>query len=170
MPRRSRVVAGLVAAAAVTALVAGGYVWGARQAADDRQAEVAARGATVMPFDLERTTHVFDKRDDGGVQTVVADDPTDTAEIEKIREHLEAEAEEFRNGRFDDPMAIHGREMPGVAELRAGAGAMEIRYEDVPDGGRITYATRDRELVRALHAWFDAQLGDHGAHATTTDP
>lgn len=168
MRRRSRVVAGVLAAAGVAALVAGGYVWGARQAADDRQAEVAARGAKVMPFDLERTTHVFEERDDGGVQTVVADDPADTAEVEKIRAHLEAEAEEFRNGRFDDPMAIHGREMPGVVALRAGADGMEIRYEDVPDGGRITYATRDPELVRALHAWFDAQLVDHGAHATTS--
>ena len=168
MRRRSRVVPGLLAAAGVTALVAGGYVWGAGQAGDDRQAEVAARGAKVMPFDLERTTHVFEERDDGGVQTVVADDPADTAEVEKIREHLEGEAEEFRNGRFDDPMAIHGRETPGVAKLRAGAGRMEIRYEDVPDGGRITYATRDPELVRALHAWFDAQLVDHGAHATTS--
>ncbi len=169
MRRRSRVVWGLVAAAAVGALVAGGYVWGARQAAGDRQAVVAARGAEVMPFDLDRTTHVFDRRDDGGVQTVVADDAGDAAEVEKIRAHLEAEAEEFRNGRFDDPMAIHGREMPGVAELRAGAGTMEIRYEDVPDGGRITYATRDPDLVRALHAWFDAQLGDHAEHATTSD-
>jgi hypothetical protein len=168
--RRSRLLAGLVAALAVAALVAGGYVWGAHQARGDRQAEVAARGAKVMPFDLDRTTHVFDERDDGGVRTVVADDPGDEAEIGAIRAHLESEAEEFRNGRFDDPTAIHGSEMPGVAELRAGAGRIEIRYEDVPDGGRITYVTRDPTLVRALHAWFDAQLTDHGAHATTPSP
>jgi hypothetical protein len=36
------------------------------------QAKVAARGAEVMPFDLDRTTHVFTKLPDGGVQTVTA--------------------------------------------------------------------------------------------------
>ncbi len=67
-----------------------------------------------MPFDLERTTHVFDERDDGGVQTV-ADDPEDRETVEQIRLHLEVEAHAFGEGRFDDPTAIHGREMPGVA-------------------------------------------------------
>jgi hypothetical protein len=168
--RPSRLVAGLVAAVAVAGLVAGGYVWGSHQARGERQAEVAARGAEVMPFDLEQTTHVFDERDDGGVQTVVADDPDDRATVEEIRLHLEAEAHEFGEGRFDDPMAIHGREMPGVAALRAGADRIEIRYQEVPDGGRIVYVTREPELVEALHAWFDAQLSDHGEHATTTVP
>src|SRR6476661_8385628 len=37
-----------------------------------RQAEVARRGADVMPFDLKATTHVFTKTADGGVQRVVA--------------------------------------------------------------------------------------------------
>ena len=32
----------------------------------DRQAEVAARGAEVMPFDLDRTEHVFEKQPGGG--------------------------------------------------------------------------------------------------------
>ncbi|CAN0475542.1 unnamed protein product, partial [Laminaria digitata] len=31
------------------------------EATDERQAEVARIGETVMPFDLERSTHVFEK-------------------------------------------------------------------------------------------------------------
>ena len=71
--RRGRAVA-LAAAAAIVAagLVAAGYLW-ASGGEEDRQAEVAERGAAVMPFDLERTTHVFKALPDGGVQTVVAD-------------------------------------------------------------------------------------------------
>jgi hypothetical protein len=42
--------------------------------AQTRQGEVAARGAKVMPFDLEQTTHVFQKLDDGGLQKVVVKD------------------------------------------------------------------------------------------------
>ena len=32
-----------------------------------RQAEVAARGAQVMPFDLDQTTHIFQPLEDGGL-------------------------------------------------------------------------------------------------------
>ncbi len=45
--------------------------------ATDRQAEVATRGAEVVPFDLEATTHRFRDTPTGGRHTVVADDPGD---------------------------------------------------------------------------------------------
>lgn len=136
-----------------------------------RQDEVAARGAEVMPFDLERTTHHFEARPWGGVQTVVADD-LDAEQIEFVRAHLRDEAARFARGDFDDPMAIHGHEPPGLAELRAGAEAerVDIRYADVPTGGRLTYRADERVLVTALHAWFDAQLMDHEAHAEAGGP
>ena len=136
-----------------------------------RQEEVAARGAEVMPFDLERTTHHFESRPWGGVQTVVADEP-DAEQIELVRAHLRGEAARFARGDFDDPMAIHGHAMPGLAELRAAAeaGRVEIGYTDVPTGGRLTYRADEGALVTALHAWFDAQLMDHGADAEAGAP
>jgi hypothetical protein len=135
-------------------------------ATSGRQAEVAERGASVMPFDLERTTHRFTKTDTGGVQTVVADDPQDTAQITLIREHLTTEVDRFRRGDFTDPARIHGNEMPGLDALRAHGGRIAIDYETTPDGGRVTYTTGDTELRDALHHWFDAQVSDHGQHAT----
>ncbi|MEU4769463.1 hypothetical protein AB0H12_40145 [Actinosynnema sp. NPDC023794] len=131
-----------------------------------RQAGVAERGASVMPFDLERTTHRFTKTDTGGVQTVIADDPGDAAQITLIREHLTAEVDRFRRGDFTDPARIHGNEMPGLEALRAHDGRITIDYETTPDGGRVTYNTSRAELRNALHAWFDAQVSDHGPHAT----
>ena len=53
-----------------------------------RHAEIAARGAAVMPFDLDAATHRFTKTPDGGVQTVTADDPHDDVQIRLIRDHL----------------------------------------------------------------------------------
>ena len=129
-----------------------------------RQQEVAARGAEVMPFDLDRTTHRFEAQPWGGVQTVVADEP-DAEQVALVRAHLREEAGRFSRGDFDDPMAIHGMEMPGLTELRTGADRFEIGYADVPTGARLTYRTAEPELVRALHAWFDAQVSDHGSHA-----
>ena len=162
-----RRVAAIAGAALVLGGVGAGVVWEALagDATTARQDEVAQRGGQVMQFDLERTTHVFEKRPEGGVQTVVADDPEDAAEVGKVRAHLREEAEAFAAGRYEDPAAIHGLEMPGLEELQAGADRMSVSYEDVPAGGRIAYATGDDALVRALHAWFDAQVSDHGRHA-----
>jgi hypothetical protein len=165
--RRLTLTVGLTLAVAVPALVA---VQALRSRGDnirpgDRQAIVAERGSAVMPFDLGRTTHVFAKRRDGGVQTVVAKTSDDLGEVASVRRHLRAEAARFRRGEFDDPAAIHGREMPGLAELSNGVEAIQIRYADVRTGGRIRYSTSDPTLVRALHLWFDAQLMDHGADA-----
>ena len=152
---------------AVVAALSGGCTAGpAPSAPPGRQVEVAERGASVMPFDLDRTTHQFAKTDSGGVQTVVADDPRDTAQVTLIRQHLAQEVERFRRGDFTDPARIHGDEMPGLSALRAHGGRVTIDYEATPDGGRATYRTTDPELRTALQAWFDAQVSDHGRHAT----
>ena len=130
----------------------------------ERQAEVAEAGAEVMPFDLDRSTHVFEKTAEGGIQTVVSDD-TDPAQVALIRAHLAEEAERFARGDFHDPEMIHGSDMGGLHALATGYERLRITYREVDHGGEIRYASEDPALVAALHEWFDAQLRDHGAHA-----
>ena len=160
----------LAGGAAMIAVVVLAVIWiGARDDDDDgRLAEVAARGAQVMPFDLERTTHRFQPRADGGVQTVVADDMDDSHQVDLIRRHLTEEASRFRAGDFGDPASIHGEEMPGLAELTVGVDQIDVGYEQVAAGARIWYRTDDPVLVEAIHAWFEAQLTDHGTHAESS--
>ncbi|KAK5344213.1 hypothetical protein LTR11_012158, partial [Exophiala xenobiotica] len=80
--------------------------------------------------------------------------------------HLTAEVERFRRGDFGDPARIHGTEMPGLAALQAHDGRITIEYATTPDGAQATYTTDDAALRDALHHWFDAQVSDHGEHAT----
>ena len=134
--------------------------------AQTRQEEVAARGVKVMPFDLEQTTHVFQKLEDGGLQKVVVKDPSNKKQIALIQAHLKEESEKFRKGDFSDPAKIHGEDMPGLAELKAGARKIDVRYTALPDGAQIRYTTKDPKMVMTLHQWFAAQLSDHGEHAT----
>jgi hypothetical protein len=130
-----------------------------------RQAEVAERGAEVMPFDLDATTHTFTKTRDGGVQAVTADDRGDETQVRLIRDHLLDERDRFRRGDYADPARIHGADMPGVAELSAGHQRIAVTYAELPAGAHLTYTTTDADLVNAIHAWFDRQVMDHGAHA-----
>lgn len=155
----------LAAATALVATLGVLYAAGAFAFQDARQEEIAERGAKVMPFDLDATTHVFEPTETGGVQKVVADDPTDEKQVALIRGHLEAETEAFRRGDLSDPAAIHGEDMPGLRELETGTKRIEIRYSELSDGAQIEYEAEDPALASALHEWFDAQLSDHGRHA-----
>jgi hypothetical protein len=133
-----------------------------------RQREVERRGKSVMPFDQAATMHRFTATETGGVETVTANDPADRDQIGLIRSHLARERDLFGRGDFSDPMAIHGMEMPGLRALERGAaaGSVQIRYEPLRHGARLVYSTTEPVLVDALHTWFDAQVMDHGTHAT----
>lgn len=138
----------------------------ADKADEKRLDEVAQRGAHVMPFDLEKTTHVFSKTVKGGVQQVIVKDKSDTKQIGLIRTHLSEISEEFRQGDFSKPAKVHGETMPGLAELKtAKAGQIKIEYKELPDGAQINYSTEVPKFIKAIHQWFDAQLRDHARHA-----
>jgi hypothetical protein len=131
-----------------------------------RQSEVAERGKDVMPFSLPATTHIFSKTGDGGVQQVIAKKADDTAQVSLVRQHLQEIRTQFLKGDFSGPSDIHGKDMPGLAELReAKPGQVAIAYKDVQGGAELTYKTPNASLVAALQKWFDAQLSDHGKDA-----
>lgn len=138
----------------------------AHSADAQRQAEVAKLGAQVMPFSLKATTHIFTKSSDGGTQRVIAKDVSDAVQTRLAREHLREIQTQFQKGDFSGPSHIHGNDMPGLAQLKgAKPGQIAITYQDVEGGAELTYRTGNAKLVSALHAWFDAQLSDHGADA-----
>lgn len=135
-------------------------------AATQRQAEVAERGAQVMPFDLAATGHVFTKNSNGGLQQVLVKDVGNKEQLRLVRSHLREIAARFQNGDFSAPTRIHGASMPGLEQLkRARPGEITIHYRELFNGAQIRYATSSPALVPVLHGWFDAQLADHGADA-----
>jgi hypothetical protein len=134
--------------------------------AQQRQAEVAARGAEVMPFDLQASGHVFTKSRNGGLQQVLVKNPKDAVQLRLVRSHLRDIAARFEQGDFSAPAQIHGEKMPGLAQLKqARPGEISIHYRELFNGAQIRYATSNPALVPVLHQWFDAQLDDHGADA-----
>ena len=131
------------------------------------KAMVDDRSKHVMPFDLNRTMHIFEPSSTGGVQTVAVHDG-DPKQIALVRSHLRKEAIAFARGYFADPAEIHGTNMPGLAQLRAGARKIAVSYSPTSNGASIRYKTADPKLIAAIHRWFAAQVTDHGAHATMT--
>ncbi len=132
------------------------------------EADFADREQAVMPFDLNATLHIFQDTATGGVQQVIADDPTDQENIDLIRSHLVEQAKLFAKGDFQDPSYLHGEAMPGLADLKEAGkkGLIDINYKNIDGGGQITYASKDLSVIIALHLWFQAQVLDHGENAT----
>ncbi len=136
------------------------------KASEQRLDEVVERGSHVMPFNLEQTTHIFTKTETGGVQQVIVKEPSNTEQIKLIRQHLSKIAGEFQRGDFSNPEKIHGADMAGLAQLRqAKRGDIRIVYKELPNGAQIDYASDVPEFIKAIHAFFDAQLSDHARHA-----
>ncbi len=153
----------LVVAIAVATLTAASSM--AMPADADRQSQVEQKSAKVMPFSMEMSKHVFVPTPNGGVQTVLVHGGN-AKQVGLVRSHLRKEAAAFARGDFTDPATIHGSDMPGLEAMHAGSKRIQVRYADVTNGASITYATSDPALVSAIHAWFKAQVNDHGAHAT----
>jgi hypothetical protein len=151
-----------------------GMVYGPPVMADadaQRQAEVARRGADVMPFSLAATQHLFTKTAGGGIQQVTARKPSDAVQIRLVRGHLKDLQAQFQSGEFSGPAHIHGEDMPGLAQLKAAPrGKLSIDFRELPAGAELTYRTDDPALAQALHQWFDAQLSDHGTDAMVGHP
>lgn len=120
-----------------------------------------ATGAAQGPvFDRASMTRSYRTTDDGGLEQVVARDPTDRQQLAHVRAYLQEEAARFQQGRYDDPAKAHGMEMPGSKDLEAGYARIEVSYAELPNGGQITYLATDRVLVQAVHTWFQRrQMG-----------
>jgi len=159
----------IIGSVIVTALVIVGVLYATGRLAPtptNRQEMVHDMGSSVMPFDLDKTTHIFKVTDTGGIQQVIAKDTDDQEQIALIQQHLQHEAMQFSMGNFSDPSTLHGPDMPGLKGLEAGAAQIKVEYTALPNGAQLTYTTPDPQLITALHQWFGAQLSDHGQDAT----
>jgi hypothetical protein len=129
------------------------------------QQHVHNMGHMVMPFDLSKTTHIFQMTDTGGVERVVVKDETAGDQVPLIQQHLQHEAQEFQRGNYGDPASLHGAAMPGLQEMQAAAGKIKVTYAALPTGAEITFETSEIHVLTAIHRWFGAQLSEHGADA-----
>lgn len=131
-----------------------------------RAEKIVQRGIQIMPFDLDKTMHIFNKTAQGGIQQVITKDESDFGQIKLIRKHLTEIAQLFSQQNYSAPQHIHGKDMPGLKELgNAPPDAISINYSELDNGAQIEYSSAKTDLTNAIHQWFDAQLKDHARHA-----
>ena len=127
------------------------------------------RGALVMGFDQNRTTHHFLLFTDGGAIDVSVNDPADTQNRAAIRSHLPHIAMMFGEGNFDAPMLVHdSTNVPGTKLMTERKGVIRYQYVETLNGGRVNIVTSDPDALAAVHAFLKFQIAEHKTGDPTT--
>ena len=120
------------------------------------------RGAMVMGFDQDKTTHHFLLYEDGGAIDISVKDTTDAKNRDAIRAHLPHIAAMFGTGDFNAPMTVHdSRNVPGTATMAELKDKIAYRYVETARGGRVEIVTRDKNALAAVHQFLTFQIRDH---------
>ncbi len=146
---------------ALTLSLTSGFLLAAPDAAQDPQAQMNQRGAHVMGFDQDKTTHHFVLYPDGGAIEVSVNDAADMVNLDAIRAHLPHIVTMFGDGNFEAPMLVHATDVPGTAEMKKVKDTITWKYEETGKGGRVNITTADAEALEALHAFLRFQIADH---------
>jgi hypothetical protein len=129
--------------------------------ADERFAEMNARGNRTMGFDQAKTTHQFRTLEDGGAIEVTVNDPADSANLLAIRTHLKQVAADFTKGDFRSPLATHDEMPAGVEGMQAAKDKISYKYEEMANGGRVRIGTQDASALEAVHRFLGYQVTEH---------
>ena len=130
----------------------------------------ATRGDEAMGFDQQKTTHHFKLLPDGGTIEITANDPSDVASRDAIRQHVAKIATMFRQGDFNIPMLVHGQKPPGIETMTRLKGSLDYAAENEPNGGRVRITTADPEGLKAVHDFLRFQIQEHKTGDSLADP
>lgn len=127
----------------------------------DHTAEVNTRGAHVMGFSQESTTHHFVLTFDGGIIDVRANDIKDTQGRDEIRTHFRHIAHMFSAGDFTDPMLVHATNVPGTVVMRQHKDNLHWDLVETPRGAKLVITADNKSVLDALHEFLKFQIEDH---------
>jgi len=159
--RRAAKIRTVALAIAFTACGRGGE--SARRQTDSAFAAMQARGHTVMGVDQYTAAHVFEDLVDGGRIVLDADNPSDTAGIVAIRQHMRDIATAFRAGDFARPFQVHAQVVPGTSVMAARRTKITYEATDRLRGAEVRLRTADSAAVAAIHAFLSFQRTQHHA-------
>jgi hypothetical protein len=123
--------------------------------------QMEQRGDQAMGFSHEKTTHHFLVLNSGGAIVVEANDPSDGASRDQIRQHLNHIAKMFSAGNFDAPMFIHDQTPPGVPAMRKLKKKIHYAFESTDKGGRVVITTKNGKALSAIHEFLKFQIEEH---------
>jgi hypothetical protein len=115
----------------------------------------------AMGFSRETVTPHFRLYNSGGAIEVYANDSADAKTRDGIRLHLAQITKMFRDGNFSVPLFIHNAIPPGTPTMSKLHDQIRYIYSDMPQGAKISIASKNKEAVDAVHDFLRFQITDH---------
>jgi hypothetical protein len=128
--------------------------------ADSGFAALQKRGQQGMGVDQYTTQHQFESLADGG-RIIYESSSGHAAEVAQIRKHLGEIALAFAAGDFSTPAFIHDETVPGTPVMAERREAIEYELVERPLGAELRLATRNAEVLHAIHAFMAYQRIEH---------
>jgi hypothetical protein len=128
-------------------------------------AAMQTRGEHVMGVDQFTSAHVFEDLPDGGRIVLERADPSDTADIARIRAHMREIAAAFKAGDFAKPFEVHAQTVPGTTVMAQKQSVIRYDVSDLPRGGEVRIKTSDAAAIAAIHEFLAFQRDAHHAAA-----
>jgi hypothetical protein len=129
-----------------------------------------ARGDEAMGFDQEKTTYHFKLLPEGGAIAITANDPSDVASRDAIRQHVAKIVTMFGQGNFNVPTLIRGQEPPGVDAMKRLKSRLDYRAENLPSGERVHITAANPEARSAVHDFLRFQIQEHRSGDSMAEP
>jgi len=133
-------------------------------------AAAAGRGDEAMGFDQAKTSHHFKLLPEGGAIEITANDPSDAASRDVIRQHVAKMASMFAQGDFNIPMLVHGQKPPGVDAMTRLKSSLDYAAENLPNGGRLRITTSNPAAQSAVHDFLRFQIREHKSGDSMAEP
>ncbi|HMC20548.1 MAG TPA: hypothetical protein VKL19_01750 [Thermoanaerobaculia bacterium] len=115
----------------------------------------------AMGFSQTATKHTFRLFKDGGAIEVRVLDANDAATLEMVRHHLQTIANDFAEGDFAKPEAVHDRLPDGAAAMKELRADIKYQYVEIPSGGRVLIRTTNGNALSAVHQFLRFQIREH---------
>jgi len=115
----------------------------------------------AMGFSQTATKHTFRLFTDGGAIEVRVLDANDVATLKMVRHHLQTIANDFADGDFAKPEAVHNRLPDGAAAMKELRAAINYQYVEIPSGARVRITTSNAKALAAVHEFLRFQIREH---------
>ncbi|MGH2348725.1 MAG: hypothetical protein ACRDFT_04565 [bacterium] len=116
-----------------------------------------------MGVDQYASAHIFEDLVDGGRIVLDVDDPSDSAGIAAIRQHMRDIAAAFRVGDFAKPFLVHAEVVPGTSVMTARHTMIMYEASDRSRGGEVSIRSTDPAAIAAVREFLAFQRSAHHA-------
>ena len=158
--RAARSIGGKVLIVVLSVVVAAFFALNLVSARKNQKDAKRARSLSALVTNTSLVTQAWAPTADGMTATFVVVDTAATARINDVRSYLKTQRIQHLRADYSD-VRFEGKSLPGRPELESGTENLKlnVRYSEVPLGGRLTWigTDSDRDIMKAaLTEWSNA--------------